>query len=257
MSGALSNATRHVTSGTSLRRGENILLTPRLRLSSTALLLSIALLSGGATECGPNSPPLAPVLMVHGMGGSPKDFTDVRAWLLAQGYRDSLLRTVKLSDSVGCMEQSAVEVAAAVETLARETGAPKVDVIAHSLGGLIVRYYAKNLGGDRYLRHVVTLSTPHHGTALAKPNPWFCGVTQISLGSAFLTDLNAGDETSGEGVLYTAVWSPIDGLILPAESAQLGDGARNIRVEENHLTILHATRVFETVRNALLGDAAG
>ncbi|MBZ0254084.1 MAG: alpha/beta fold hydrolase [Candidatus Methylomirabilis sp.] len=221
------------------------------------MFVSIALVTGGATECGPNSQPLAPVLMVHGMGGSPKDFTDIRAWLIAQGYRESLLRTVKLSDSVGCMEQSAVEVAAAVETLARETGAPKVDVIAHSLGGLIVRYYAKNLGGDGYLRNVVTLSTPHHGTALAKPNPWFCGVTQTSLGSAFLTALNAGDETPGEDVLYTAVWSPLDGLILPAESALLGGDARNIRVEENHLTILRSTPTYDAIRGVLLGGENG
>ena len=51
-----------------------------------------------------------------------------------------------------------------VEALNRKYGIEEIDIVAHSKGGLIARYYIKRLNGARRVKHLITLSTPHRGT---------------------------------------------------------------------------------------------
>ena len=44
----------------------------------------------------------------------------------------------------------------------------KFNIIAHSNGGLVSRYYIENLGGDSYIRKLITIDTPHYGADLSQ-----------------------------------------------------------------------------------------
>ena len=48
-----------------------------------------------------------------------------------------------------------------------ETGAKKVNIIAHSKGGLDSRYAISKLGMDKYVASLTTMNTPHHGVKMA------------------------------------------------------------------------------------------
>ncbi|MFH8984331.1 esterase/lipase family protein [Streptomyces varsoviensis] len=78
----------------------------------------------------------------------------------------------------------------------------KIDIVAHSMGGLVSRAYLKQNQGHATTAHLVTLATPNHGTILS----YFCPVAgpycdeqarEMDAGSGFLTWLNSGTETPG------------------------------------------------------------
>jgi pimeloyl-ACP methyl ester carboxylesterase len=50
------------------------------------------------------------------------------------------------------------------EELNRELPGQTVDVVAHSFGGLVARYFIQNLGGANRVRHLITMGTPHRGS---------------------------------------------------------------------------------------------
>lgn len=88
----------------------------------------------------------------------------------------------------------------------------KVDIIAHSMGGLVARWYVEMLGGDRHVDDLVTLDTPHQGIYLAYLYYWSSGARDLVPGSEFMTVLNGTD--LAEDVEYTAVWSGFDEFYL-------------------------------------------
>ena len=109
-----------------------------------------------------------PLVLVHGMAGfrpiaSLLDyFYKVRLTMQARGFHVYTLQTDAFQSVAHRAQQLAIE----VDEVLRLTGAPKVHVIAHSQGGLDMRYLIATLGyGDR-IDTLVTLGTPHHGVAL-------------------------------------------------------------------------------------------
>lgn len=96
----------------------------------------------------------------------------------------------------------------------------EVDVVAHSAGGLVLRWYLKFLADDPRIRRVVTLGTPHGGTRVTSLLPEVGMMGQVRPGSAFMQALNDDDPAPGP-TRYTAFWTPFDGVVLPAESARL------------------------------------
>lgn len=61
---------------------------------------------------------------------------------------------------------SAADVGAYIEQVLNATGAEQVDIVGHSQGGLLARYWINELGGEDYVHHLVSLGSPHHGTTL-------------------------------------------------------------------------------------------
>src|SRR5436190_18789359 len=83
---------------------------------------------------------------------------------------------------------TASEIATKVDQIIAATGASKVDIISHSMGGLSSRWYVKFLGGDQKVDDWVSLGGPNHGTQTA----YFCFDTScgdMRPGSSFLTTL--------------------------------------------------------------------
>ncbi|MFD3542443.1 lipase family alpha/beta hydrolase [Streptomyces sp. NPDC058662] len=120
---------------------------------------------------------------------------------------------------------TAARLAEEIERVLAATGAERVDIVTHSMGGLSSRYYLKNLGGTAQVDAWVSLAGPNHGTETAR----WCGgdpCAEMRPGSAFLNALNADDETPGSP-RYATWGSPCDSVISPRSSVALS-GAGNI-----------------------------
>lgn len=169
-----------------------------------------------------------PVLLVPGYGGGTAGLEVLAAALRAAGRPATVVPVP--GDGTGDLRLSAQALQAAVVA----TGAPSVDVIGYSAGGVVARLWAKE--HPELARRVVTLGSPHHGTKVAGIGavfaPGACPVAcqQLAPGSDLLDDLNDGDETP-EGPRWLSVWTTQDEIVTPPDSARL-DGALNVALQE-------------------------
>jgi triacylglycerol lipase len=174
-----------------------------------------------------------PVLLVPGYGGRVESLDPLAAALRTAG-RD--VRVVpRLGDGTGDLDAEAEHLAEVADQTLAGTGAPSVDVIGYSAGGVVVRLWVRDHGGDGQARRVLTLGSPHHGTSqaalgreLAGGCPTAC--EQLVPDSDLLRRLNAGDETP-DGPLWATIRSRGDQVVTPVDSAAL-DGAVNILVQD-------------------------
>lgn len=108
-----------------------------------------------------------PIVLVHGL--AMKSLPVLRAF----GRIDSVLRgqgyTVFVSriDGFGAVETNAAQLKEEIESILSRTGAEKVNVIAHSKGGLDAKYMITSLGMAERVASLTTLCTPHAGTPIA------------------------------------------------------------------------------------------
>jgi triacylglycerol esterase/lipase EstA (alpha/beta hydrolase family) len=198
-----------------------------------------------------------PVVFVHGYGGSiVGDISAYINWvffyekLKADGYS---VHRITISD--GAMQDitiSARELFDFVMDVRSKTGANRVDLVCHSEGGLIARYFIQNMGGASLVDDLVAISTPHRGTSTSHIGPGMAA-RQMEIASQFLQTLNAADTTPG-GVDYTAIFTNDDITVTPAENAFF-DGALNINTNGyNHATILFSDEVYKWVKSAVSLD---
>ncbi len=186
---------------------------------------------------------LGPVLLVPGYGGATASL-EVLAGALEESGREA--RVVPLEgDGTGDLREQAEVLDDAVVDALGDSGAPTVDVVGYSAGGVIVRYWVSELGGDALARRIVTLASPHHGTDLAALagdlTPEACpeACQQLAPDSDLLRALNAGDETP-PGPLWVSIWTTDDETVVPASSGSL-EGAVNFAVQSvcPALTVSH------------------
>lgn len=157
-----------------------------------------------------------PILLVHGMADNHSIFALLRRGLQRRGFTRvySMNYSVRTSD----VRTAAAQLAREIEEICEETDYERIHVVAHSLGGLIARYYVTRLGGDERVHTVVTLGTPHHGTLLARLSPLPIA-RQLSPGSALLEEL--AQTVPGCTTRFLCFWSDTDEAILPARNAEL------------------------------------
>lgn len=134
-----------------------------------------------------------------------------------------------------------------------------MDIVGHSLGGLIARYYAQRLGGDERVRTLVTLGTPHEGTRvvpLADAHPI---VRQMRPGSDVIEELR--EPAPGCRTRFVSFWSDLDQLMTPLETACVNHPdliAQNVRVSGvGHLALPVHPAVAAGIRQALDLPAPG
>ncbi len=198
-----------------------------------------------------------PVVLVHGYGSSIMgDVSSYISWayyvgrLEADGFDTHV---ITLSDAgMQDITISAAELQSFVQKVLAETGARKVDIVSHSMGGLVSRYYIKYMGGSGLVDDLVTISTPHRGTITASIGPGK-SARQMEVGSSFLRTLNSGDITPGY-VDYTAIHSNNDEMVIPQQNGFL-DGAININMNNyEHATILFNDETYQAVKAAFKLD---
>ena len=108
-----------------------------------------------------------PIILVHGM--AIKDTFFMKSW----GRIDRLLRiqgyTVFKShiDGFGTIENNASQLKEEIVSLLEDTGCEKVNIIAHSKGGLDAKYMITDLGMADKVASLTTLCTPHRGSPIA------------------------------------------------------------------------------------------
>jgi len=187
-----------------------------------------------------------PVLFVHGFAGTAFSWNEMVADFRAAGYGAHELKAWQYN-STRSNVSIAQDLGDEVEGLLASTGASKVDIVAHSMGSLSSRYYLKNLGGTSKVDDWVSIGGANHGTDAATLCGLLVSCREMRIGSAFLADLNAGDETPG-AVSYGTFWSSCDELINPDQSVILS-GATNANVGcVGHLALLTDDSVSAEVR---------
>lgn len=195
-----------------------------------------------------------PVVFVHGFLGGSWNFDILKEYLKADGWPPEYLFAINYSDNTGCNEKNAEELKTFIDNVLSTTGKSKVDIVAHSMGGLSTRYYIKYLGGDVKVSDVVTLGTPNHGTLCAGVAVVTCGAQQMIPKSDFLNKLNSGDETPGQNVKWTQIWSNTDECNCPPTNSIL-DGALNVMVTGvGHASLLiDKIQTYPNIVNGLNG----
>lgn len=215
-------------------------------------------------SCHPTSRHPRPVVLVHGTFANRTDSWQALSPLLKNsGY---CIFTFNYGGSSGNFFQgygdiptSAHQLRDFVNRVLNYTGATKVDIVGHSQGGMMPRYYLKYLGGAHKVYRLIGLAPSNHGTNLLgltlflKVFPGWqnfsisaCpACTQQVAGSKFLTDLNAGGDTVS-GVRYTVIETLYDAVVTPYTSAWLaGTYVKNI--------LLQNQCIFDFVDHAAIG----
>ncbi|MFE8011320.1 esterase/lipase family protein [Streptomyces antibioticus] len=192
-----------------------------------------------------------PVVLLHGFIDNRSVFVLLRRSLAQHGrHRVESLNYSPLT----CDIRTAAELLGRhIEEICTRTGSSRVDVVGHSLGGLIARYYAQRLGGDVRVRTLVTLGTPHSGTRVAPLANAHPIVRQMRPGSALIEELSR--PAPGCRTRFVSFWSDLDHLMDPLESACVDHPdllAENIRVTGiGHLALPVHPAVATGIRQAL------
>ncbi|MER7554145.1 alpha/beta fold hydrolase [Streptomyces anulatus] len=189
-----------------------------------------------------------PVVLLHGFIDNRSAFVVLRRALTRHGHRH--LESLNYSPLTCDIRAAADLLARHVEDIRARTGHSRVDIVGHSLGGLIARYYVQRLGGDRRVRTLVTLGTPHGGTAVAPGAGIHPIVRQMRGGSSVIEELRA--PAPGCRTRFVSFWSELDQVMVPVETACVDHpdlDAVNVRVTGiGHL----ALPVHPTVAAAIL-----
>jgi triacylglycerol esterase/lipase EstA (alpha/beta hydrolase family) len=166
---------------------------------------------------------------------------------------------------------SAVEVSAFIDSVLARTGAPRVSIVGHSQGGLLPRHIIKFLGGDTKIDDLVAIAPSNHGSPKGQLSAYAAeygdspAAADQDAGSAFLTQLNAGDETpqgGGPKVSYTNIATKNDEIVTPSPTSQFlagsPDEVTNVLLQDKcpgdqseHILLTDDPVVLQWVENAL------
>ena len=200
----------------------------------------------------------APVVLVHGFLDNRSVFVPLRRSLARHGRRQ--IESLNHSPLTCDIRAAAGLLGRHVEEICERTGRREVDIVGHSLGGLIARYYVQRLGGDVRVRTLVTLGTPHAGTRAVPLMNAHPVVRQMRPGSDVLGELC--EPAPNCRTRFVSFWSDLDQLMVPPETACIEHPdllVRNVRVSGiGHLALPVHPAVAAGVRQALdTEDGAG
>uniref|UniRef100_UPI000CD50DF8 alpha/beta fold hydrolase n=1 Tax=Streptomyces sp. SM11 TaxID=565557 RepID=UPI000CD50DF8 len=198
-----------------------------------------------------------PVVLLHGFIDNRSVFVVLRRALTRHGHRH--LESLNYSPLTLDIRTAAELLGRHVEEICARTGHGRVDIVGHSLGGLIARYYVQRLGGDRRVRTLVTLGTPHGGTAVAPGAGVHPIVRQMRGGSSVIDELRT--PAPGCRTRFVSFWSELDQVMVPIETACVDHpdlDAVNVRVTGiGHLALPMHPMVAAAIREALDTPEAG
>ncbi|MFF0435273.1 esterase/lipase family protein [Streptomyces sp. NPDC004327] len=244
-------------------------------------------------NCRPGAAHPRPVVLVHGTYENRyNNWARMSPELKAQGYcvyaldyGDTDDAAVALAPTVkgyGDIRESSKELAAFVDKVLAASGSDQVDLVGHSQGGTLARWYLKADGGanpadpsKNKVKKVVQLGATNHGTTMSGISTLAdkLGILepgQVSVGKAgvqqyersdFIKELNADGDTV-PGVDYTVIATKYDEITTPWQSTFMtaGSGAtvQNVTLQEGcpvdlsaHLSMSYSPRAIGLVERAL------
>ena len=199
----------------------------------------------------------APVLLLHGYGCNSGYWAHLVPLLDAARISHACADLEPLG---GDIDGYVPAVAAAVDALCRDSGAARVVILAHSMGGLVARAYLRKHGAAQVAR-VITLGTPHHGTSLANLGLGANArqMRRARTGATPESDwLRALEAQEGEATrtLVTSIYSHHDNIVAPQTSSYLS-GARNIALGGvGHVALGSNKHVLSCIMHELARDSA-
>lgn len=182
-----------------------------------------------------------PVLMIHGYGCNRAVWLPMQKHLAAAGHP---IEAIDLMPLLGDIDDYGHELAATVARMTSEHGRAPV-LLCHSMGGLAARALLRQSQVPAPVAHVITLGSPHRGTAMARTGRGH-NVRQMAWASPWLRQL-AASETSAVRARITSIFSWHDSIVGPAGASWL-EGARHIPFSGiGHVSLLCDARVRDTV----------
>ncbi|MEZ4315999.1 MAG: hypothetical protein R3F61_00775 [Myxococcota bacterium] len=170
------------------------------------------------------SPDGRAVLFVHGYTQNSTNF-----WRLRQVFADLGRPTRAVFLGVAWPWRRISHYGAALVRALERAGTDSVDVVAHSMGGLVLREVLRSRPDLAPRIHsVVTLGTPHHGTAAARWFRWMHPTHELSYRSEWIEALPSLAALL-PGVPVTTVGGTADMIVYPVESTTQ-PGARHVRL---------------------------
>ena len=216
-------------------------------------------------DCEPDGRHPQPVVLVNGTFETmDKNWVTMSPYLADKGYCVFAFNYGRRA--TGPIGKSALQLRRFVNRVREATGRARVDLVGHSQGGMMPRYYLKFLGGARRVDDLVGIAPSNHGTTMSMDSEGTSpcrACEQQAAGSTFLRRLNRGGDTV-RGPDYTVLSTKYDEVVTPWRT-QFLDGPRR-RVTNVLLQRKCPTDVFEhdqtpndpvvqrLVRNALRVD---
>lgn len=186
-------------------------------------------------------------VLVHGIFEDGTKFAKLKKRLEARGI-GCITPKLRYQDGTGGLDSLAAHLK---EDIDRAFGPDRrIIVIGFSMGGLVARSYLQDFGGASRCASFITISSPHHGTALAWTYP-SKGVVQMRKSSEFLTALEESERNLGN-IPVVSYRTPTDLMILPYTSS-VWDRAENVEIPViAHPVMLQSNRVITDIERRLV-----
>ncbi len=178
----------------------------------------------------PRQAEAGPVVLVPGYGGEARTLDVLAAQIRATGRPVSVVRLP--AAGTGDLHEQAAVVDEYVSDALRD-GAPSVDLIGYSAGGIVARLWSQEHDGAHKARRIITIGSPHHGTTLAAAGaaalPGACPTAcqQLVPGSHLLAGLVT---PVVHPPAWLSLWTVQDQTVTPPDSARL-EGAISLSVQ--------------------------
>ena len=191
-----------------------------------------------------------PVLLIHGFLGTRGSLYPLERRLVAEGL-------CVFSFNLGALNSRDIRASAflihrKIESILSQTSVKRIDIVGHSMGGLIGLYYLKKLGGHTRVRRLIMMGTPVKGTWAALAGVvtlglWSKSSWQLLPRSRFLDELNQGP-LPPEVEIYTL--AAVRDWVCPLPSTRL-KGATAVTVPLGHSSLVISDEVFTRIMTIL------
>ncbi len=185
-----------------------------------------------------------PVVFVHGLAGYRGNFLPMRSWFRLVGRSRTYAIGLR-GKSLDAMADELRDYIARVVAVNELGSADQIDLVGHSMGGIVARLALGDPAFARRVATLVTLSSPHGGTQAAR----FAGTDicrELRPGSQVLRRLEAQLPWRGP-IHLVCFWARTDPLMQPATTATV-DGACNREVDGfSHLDWLLKLRAWQAI----------